>query len=181
MDNLYKYWFFMIKPEYGKKIPLKCYSKTRSVLFAYTDKKSLAKLFLKFHKKKAFIIIKKNISRDMVNELTKYYQNSIIRKTQLTTKDSNYNIVNITIALTENEYIMAENICYSSIDYIYKLAWDSNLHLKTIYKSSLDILGYSQIHKSLVDGESAVLPTTIQEDIYGSLIDIFGYIMEVSI
>lgn len=179
LEKLYKYWFFLIKGEYANKLPITSLPVNRATLFAYTDKKELAKLFLKLHKKEVFIIKKQMISREVVNDLAKNYQNNIIRKVNMTTKDIDNQMIEIDVAITEVEGILTENRCYSMVEYLYKYAWNSNECLRDEYKEALDILGYTNVHNSLLRGDSIILPKMLQEDLFGALINAYGSIMEV--
>lgn len=181
MEDTYTYWFFLIKSEYAKYIPIADIPDRTATLFAYTNKKSLVKLFLKLHKKEAFVIKKIDISKDAVNILASRHQNDIIRKIKIRTKDSKYNIIDIEIALTENESMIIENTCFSMSDSLFTCAWVSNENLSSKYKEALDVLGYTKVHKSLIDGESVILPIEMDMDQFGSMVNLYSKIMEVNL
>ena len=169
-QKTYKYWFIYIRPKYSENLSF-VYNTSNDdsilPLFAYTSKRSLLNGFLEFHEKDALIVKKMQLSREEVNDLARYYQNDIIRKYNLSTKDSKHKKVEISLYMTEREFLSSETICYNQIETIFKYAWDPISRFKLDIITSLNILGYDTIFRTLEKGECQVVKNLIP-DIYGS-------------
>ena len=178
LDIDYTYWFIYIKPEYVDKIPMfiTTEDETNLPLFAYTNKRSILKKFLKIHNKDALIIKKKHLSRTDVNNLARYYQNDIIRKYSLQTKTSSYEVITVDLYMSEKEYMISENQCFSQIESIFKYVWDSNDKFKDKVIDALNILGYQKLSTLLNMGECLVVD--MNPDIFSAFESIFWAILK---
>lgn len=169
----YKYWFFYLKPEYVEEFRLVATSVENPMLFAYTDKKKCAIGFLKLHNPDVFIIKKRYIEREDVNDLARSFQNNIIRSHNIVTKDSNNRRIELkNICMTEREYMLAENRCYTEIETIWRYVWKPTSMFKKKYRRSLAELYYDYNFQMLEKGETFITPH-MKADIFGSFIMIF--------
>ena len=167
-----------IKDNYIEQIPAYAPCRLNKNLYAYTDKKEYAKEFRMTHSKDAIIMKKMKLDRDGVRLLAKEFQNNIIRKETLTTKDENFNPITIKMCMTEKEYMVSENGCYSHVEDLWKYVWDPILSLNDKYIKSLNCLGYSFLSKRLEDGNCTYVPN-IEADILGSFIYYFKHILTI--
>ena len=179
LDIDYTYWFIYIRPEYVDKIPMfiTTSDETNLPLFAYTDKRSILKNFLKIHNKDALIIKKKHLSRQEVNDLARHYQNDIIRKYTLQTKTKSYEVLSLDLYMSEKEYIVAENLCYTEIESIFRYVWDPTDKFKDKVMDALSILGYHELNYMLEVGECQVV-NNMNPDIFSAFESIFWPILK---
>lgn len=177
-SNEYTYWIFFIKEEYLNKIPSYTPSSENRLLYAYTDKKEYAEEFKKIHLEDAFIIKKMKLDRDGVNMLARYFQNNIIRREKIISKDSRFNRIEVKVCLTEKEYFVSENSCYSHVEDLWKYVWEPNFILNTKYMKALNNLNYLYLYKKLEDGKTTYIPN-LEADILGSFIYHFKSILTI--
>ena len=173
-EKLYTYYLFYIKPEYSDVIGF--FTSNKPLLYAYTDKKKYAARFLMIHKKEAFVIKKKKISRSNVNQLAKEQQNDYIGEYRLSTKDHNGNTLNIDICITPRQFMVAEARCYTEIENVWKYVWASPYCFKRKYIDALITLDYLYNYSRLENGDTLILPH-MEPDLFGSLIRSFNAIM----
>lgn len=177
-NTIYTYWIFYIKEEFIDKIPDVVSIKLNRYIYAYTDKKRYAKEFRRIHSKNAIIMKKVQLSRDGVRFLAQECQNNTIRKYELTTKDDKFNITKIKLCMTEREFMISENTCYSHVEDIWKYVWDSNDCFENKYKRALDYLAYTRLFNKLNDGDTYYFPD-MEADILGSFIHNFKSILTI--
>lgn len=173
----YTHWIFYLKPEYVDEYQCSATSINNPMLFAYTSKKKYAAGFIKIHNPDAFYIKKVELEKDDVNDLARYFQNNIIRSYDITTKDSNNRIIDLDgVCMTEREYMLSENRCYSEIETLWRCVWKSSNMFKRKYKEALKILYYDYNFELLKKGETFVTPH-MDADIFGSFVMIFYLIL----
>ena len=172
----YTYWLFYIKPDYLKKIPIYSPNQHNPSLFAYTDKKELAEGFSMIHSDDAFIMKKMKLDKDGVRTLALHYQNDIIKKMTLNTKDEDYNQIQIDICITEKEYMTSEGRSYAYVEDIWKYVWNPAWKFNDKFVKSLNDLGYSYLAMKLENGNSHYI-SNMEADIVGSFIICFKEIL----
>lgn len=172
-QKTYEYWIFYLKPQYVAEFNQVATSINNPMLFAYTDKKKYATGFLKLHNPDAFYIKKKSLYRSDVNDLARHFQNNIIRAYDISTKDSNNHRIELKdVCMTEREYMLAENRCYSEIETIWRYVWSSSNIYKKKYRKALSELYYDYNFEILEKGDTFITPH-MEADIFGSFIMIF--------
>ena len=177
-SKVYTYWVFYIKDEYIDRVPDSVSCRLNRHLYAYTDKKEYAKEFRKTHSKDAIIMKKVKLNRDGVRLLAQEFQNNIIRKQTLTTKDEDYHSIEIKMCMTEKEYMISENSCYAHVEDIWKYVWESINHLDNKYVKALNDLGYTYLYEKLENGNCSYVPN-MEPDILGSFIYNFKSILTI--
>ena len=142
MNNIFKYWFFYIKPEFKDLV----YTEEDSSLYGYTDNKEYSKLFKEQRDMNKFIVIKKEISKEEVNFLAREYPKEYLIKKTLKTKSSGMGskIVDYDLVMTRYEELMIQTISYkvTTVD-IFVSTWMDPKIFDDKYYSALKTIGYN--------------------------------------
>jgi hypothetical protein len=172
-EILYKYWFFYIKPEY---LHLVCTEEDDSLLYAYTDNKEIAKLFKQQRDIDKFFVVKREIEKDEVNHLAKYFMREYLLKKSLKTKINNIgsDIIEYEVALTTTEDIMIKTTASKLIMIdIWTYSWiDPNL-FTVEYQKALEGIGITSRYNILTSWKNSPVPVDKTNGIEPDLLSIF--------
>ena len=180
-ENKYKYWFFYIKPEFIDTV----YTEENSLLYAYTDDKDYYKAFKDQRDMSKFFILKKEIDREEVNYLAKYFTRQYLIKKEVKTKtdSSKSTIINYDLIITKYEDHMIQSTSHRIIMFdLWKYAWINPYIFKNKYLKALDKLGFKNKFdtmntwkRSSVDIDR--IGKNIQADMLAIFINEFGYLL----
>lgn len=180
--STYKYWFFYIKPEY---LHLVCTEEKDSLLYAYTDNKEYAKIFKEQRDMTKFFTMKKEIDKDEVNYLAKYFMREYLIKKDVKTKSNGIGskVIDYELILTKTE----ENIvqCTSSkvlmVD-LWSYAWLNPYIFDKEYVKALTNIGFTERFNILGTWKSSnqtinKLGNNIQPDLLSTFIREFNFLL----
>lgn len=141
-EKKYKYWFFYIKPEY---LHLVCTEEDDSLLYAYTDNKEISKLFKTQRDMNKFFIKKREINKDEVNYLAKYFTREYLIKKEIKTKSKGIGskIINYDLVITKTEDNLLTTSIYKALAVdIWKYSWINPYIFNDEYVKMLNKIGF---------------------------------------
>lgn len=181
-ENTYKYWFFYIKPEY---IHLVCTEEKDSLLYAYTDNKEYAKIFKNQRDMDKFFMMKKEIDREEVNYLAKYFMREYLIKKEVKTKTGGIGskVVNFELIITKTEDIIIQSSSSRVllVD-IWKCAWLNPYIFTEKYLNALTEIGLKDRFDILNSWKTSnkeinKIGENVQPDLLSTFIKEFGFLL----
>lgn len=182
MNELYKYWFYYIKPEY---LHLVNTESDDSLLYAYTDNKELSDIFKSQRDMSKFFVVKREIDRSEVNYLAKYFSREYLIKKEIKTKSKGIGstIIDYNLVITSTEFNLIQSASSKIIILdLWTRAWTSPYIFNNKYLEAFDKIGYKWRYDTLNAGKENnknidKMGENIQPDLLSTFIREFGFLL----
>ena len=167
-ERLYTYWFIYLIPEYlQKKYITDLVQDDESMVYAYTDKKELLRLWKEQRNSKIFFIEKRKITKGMVNYLASNFPNEYLQPFEGKTRTEDGELRHYKLAITINERngITGDAAFYIQTNLRRNRKWLPYIVYRPIIRSALNVLLY----------DLAIFPDTVPDECY-EIIDDYDFL-----
>lgn len=171
--NFVKYWLFYLKREYQDDYPMS------SDLYAYTDSKNLAKLFMETRDMSKFIIKKEEMSTNEIHNLAEFENFGVLELHEYKTKEYGHgsNTMNGSIVITRGEKTFSINHGYSlQYDELLKYAWINPFIFKDEYVDALHTISFTDAYNLITSGKDD-MHEKVTFDFLNMFIDLYGTLL----